>query len=85
MLFQCDDIDRAAKGTVARQKELGALMAKAGTSVTGQLIGEATYGTEMATLRGRLRELRAAARDKNCNFVPGEEPAAGSPPAATKR
>ena len=80
VLFQCADIDRVAKATVTRQKELDALMAKAGTSTTGQLIGEATYGPELATLRGRMRNLRAAARDKNCNFVPGEEPPAAPPP-----
>ena len=38
VLYQCDDIDRAAKGVVARQKELELLMAKAGTSAGGQLI-----------------------------------------------
>jgi hypothetical protein len=88
VLFQCDDIDRAAKGAVVRQKELEQLMAKASDSTAGQLIGDATYGTELATIRGQLRNLRQAARDKNCNFVPGAEPAvtpAAPPPAATKR
>lgn len=88
VLYQCDDIDRAAKGAVARRKELEQLMAKASASTTGQLIGDATYGTELATIRGQLRDLRQAAGDKNCNFVPGEEPAvtpAPPPPAATKR
>ena len=85
VLFQCDDIDRAAKGAVARRKELEGLMTKAGTSPAGQLIGEATYGPELATIRGRLRDLRAAAKDKNCNFVPGESPPTPPPPAATKR
>jgi hypothetical protein len=80
VLFQCDDIDRAAKGAVTRQKELEGYMAKAGTTTTGEVIGEATYGTELATIRGRLRDLRAAAKDKNCNFVPGEEPAPVPPP-----
>jgi hypothetical protein len=74
-LYQCDDIDRAAKGAVVRQQELEQLMAKASTSTTGQLIGDATYGTELATIRGQLRELRQAARDKNCNTVPGAAPA----------
>jgi hypothetical protein len=88
VLFQCDDIDRAAKGAVVRQKELEQLMAKASDSTAGQLIGDATYGTELATIRGQLRNLRQAARDKNCNFVPGAGPAvtpAAPPPAATKR
>jgi len=84
VLFQCDDIDRAAKGAVVRQKELEQLMAKASASTAGQLIGDATYGTELATIRGQLRNLRQAARDKNCNFVPGAE-AAVTPAAATMR
>ncbi len=73
VLYQCDDIDRAAKGAVTRQKELEQLMAKAGTSATGQLIGDAAYGTELATLRGQMRGLRAAAVEKNCSFVPGAD------------
>jgi hypothetical protein len=80
VLFQCDDIDRAAKGALARQKELEQWKAKASTSTAGELIGDATYGTELATIRGQLRNLRQAARDKNCNFVPGEEPAPVPPP-----
>jgi hypothetical protein len=76
VFYQCDDIDRAAKGAVARQQELEQLMAKASTTTTGQLIGDATYGTELATIRGQLRDLRQAARDKNCTTVPGVAPAA---------
>jgi len=84
VFYQCDDIDRAAKGAVARQQELEQLMAKASTTTTGQLIGDATYGTELATIRGQLRDLRQAARDKNCNLVPGAEPVV-APAAATGR
>jgi len=82
MLFQCDDIDREAKGVMARQKQLEALMAKSNASTAGQLIGDATYGTDLAGMRGQMRDLREAARDKNCNFVPGAEPAPA--PAAPK-
>lgn len=85
VLYQCEDIDRTAKSAVARQKELEQLMAKASTSPTGQLIGDAAYGTELATLRGQLRDLREAARDKHCNFTPGAEPPAAPVPAATVR
>lgn len=77
VLYQCDDIDRTAKGVVTRQKELEQLMAKAGASAGGQLISNATYGPEYETTRGQLKDLRAAAVEKNCNFVPGaESPAA---------
>ncbi len=73
VLYQCDDIARTAKDVVARQKELELLMAKAGTSAGGQLISNATYGPEYETTRGQLKDLRAAAIEKNCNFVPGAE------------
>ncbi len=73
VLYQCDDIDRTAKGVVARKKELEQLMAKAGGSAGGQLISDATYGPEYETARGQLKDLRAAAIEKNCNFVPGAE------------
>jgi hypothetical protein len=73
VLYQCDDIERTAKGVVARQKELEQLMAKAGTSASGQLISNAAYGPDYETTRGQLKDLRAAAVEKNCNFVPGAE------------
>jgi len=82
VLFQCDDIDREAKNVAARQKQLEALMAKSGTSAAGQLIGDASYGTELASMRGQMRDLREAARDKNCNFVPGAEPTPVTPALA---
>ena len=72
-LYQCDDIDRAAKGIVTRQKELEQLMAKAGTGAGGQFISSAAYGPEYETTLGQLKDLRAAAIEKNCNFVPGAE------------
>jgi hypothetical protein len=73
VLYQCDDIERTAKGVVTRQKELEQLMAKAGPGAGGQLISNATYGPEYETARGQLKDLRAAAIEKNCNFVPGAE------------
>lgn len=77
LLFTCDDIARTAKGTQARQKELEQLMAKAGTDAGGRLISDATYGTEYATMRGQMKELRAAAVERKCNFVPGVDNPAG--------
>src|ERR1035441_10667506 len=77
VLFSCDDIARTAKTTQARQKELEQLMAKASTDTGGRLISDATYGTEYATTRGRMKNLRVAAAERKCDFVPGaENPAA---------
>lgn len=77
VLFSCDDIARTAKGVQARQKELEQLMAKADTGTGGRLIGDATYGAEYATTRGQMKQLRAAAVERKCGFVPGaDNPAA---------
>jgi hypothetical protein len=73
VLFTCDDIALTAKGVQARQKELEQLMAKAGTDAGGRLIADVTYGAEYATTRGQMKELRAAAAERKCNFVPGED------------
>jgi hypothetical protein len=84
VLFSCDDIARTAKATQARQKELEQLMAKAGTGTGGQLIGDATYGTDYATTRGQTKNLRAAAADRKCDFVPGEDNPAAPASAAVR-
>lgn len=76
VLYQCDDIERAAKAALARQQELERLMARASATAAGQLIGDAAYGTELASIRGQLRDLHTTARDKNCGPMPGEAPAA---------
>ena len=77
VLYTCDELKRAAATNAARQKELEQLRAKGGTDTAGRLIGDAAYGTEYATLRGKMDDMRTTARDKNCDFVPGIE----SPPA----
>ena len=71
VLYKCDDIARTAKATQARQKELEQLMAKAGTDPGAQMIASATYGTDYALARGEMNDLRAAAAERKCNFVPG--------------
>ncbi len=83
VLYSCDDIARTAKGVETRQKELEQLMAKAGTGAGAQMIADTTYGTEYATTRGQMRNLRTAAAEKKCGFVPGGDNAAG--PASAVR
>jgi hypothetical protein len=79
VLYDCVDIARETKTTMARQKELQQLLAKAGTDTTGRLIGEATYGTDLATTRGQMRDLRAAA-ERKCDFMPGADAAPAANP-----
>jgi len=78
VLFQCDDIQSAAEAAVKRKKELEQLSARASTSAAGEFISASAYGTEYASIRGQLQDLRAAAKDKQCNFVPGETPPASA-------
>jgi hypothetical protein len=78
VLFQCDDIQRAAETAVKRKKELEQLSARASTSAAGEFISASAYGTEYASIRGQLQDLRAAAAEKHCNFVPGETPPASA-------
>jgi hypothetical protein len=85
VLYQCDDIARTAKGVVTRQKELEQLMAKADASAGGQLISNATYGPEYETTRGQLKDLRATAIEKNCNFLPGADTPAAPESAPERR
>lgn len=80
VLYSCDDIARAAKETQARQKELEQLIAKAGTDPGGRMIANAAYGTEYATMRGQMTDLRAAAADRKCDFVPGADTGPASSP-----
>jgi hypothetical protein len=71
-LYNCMQIAEVAKTKSERQHELEGLMAKAGTSSSGQLVNAVAYRPEYVTLRGEMMDLRQAAVDKKCDFVPGE-------------
>lgn len=70
-LYECPDIKTAANGVVGRQRELEGLMARANRGPAGGLISSTTYQPEYIMLRGQMAQLRAAAIEKHCNFVPG--------------
>lgn len=71
-LFRCDAIAREVKARATREQELKQLMAKAGTGLGGQLIGDLAYRSEYLSVRGDLNELRRAAADKHCAETPSD-------------
>lgn len=70
-LYSCPELATAAQAKVIRQRELEALMAKAGPSAGGQLASSMAYQPEYAQLRGEMDQLRKTATDKNCKATPG--------------
>jgi hypothetical protein len=70
VLFNCEQLGVRATAIVTRQKELEALMAKAGPSADGQLASAITYKPEYAELRGDMIELRKSAAARNCKPIP---------------
>ena len=81
VLYNCADIAQQAKVNSDRQRELEGLMAKAGTSSAGQVVNAVAYRPEYLELRGEMEDLRQAAADKKCKFVPGV--ASNAQPAST--
>ena len=78
-LYTCPEIAEKAKELTTRERELEALMAKAGQSADGRLVSAMAYRADYVTARGEMTELRKAAAEKNCQL-----PDAGAPagPAA---
>src|SRR5262245_20547086 len=71
VLYACPEIATAARANATRQREIDALMSKAGGGVGGQLASTMAYRPEYAQLRGEMDQLRKAAADKDCKFTPG--------------
>jgi hypothetical protein len=75
VLYNCQQLAERAVAVAARQKELEALMAKAGPEPGGRLASAVAYDPEYAELRGDANELRRASGEKNCKSMPGAAPA----------
>ena len=71
VLYNCPDIAEKAKQIVKRQRELEALMAKAGIDSGGRMVSAVAYRPEYLVTRGEMNDLREEAIAKHCNFVPG--------------
>ena len=84
VLYSCPEIATASQANMTRQRELEALMAKAGTSAGGQLASGMAYAPEYNQLRGEMVQLRKAADDKNCRPGPGAPAPRGGVSAPTR-
>ena len=71
ILFNCQQLDVAAKTNQKRMAELEALMAKSGSEFANMI----AYRPEYLQLRGEMADLRHEAADKKCKSTPG----AGAP------
>jgi len=67
--YQCDDIGRALKEREGRQKELEALMVKAGPG-TGEFVSDIAYKPEYLQVRGQIDQLHRTAAEKHCDSAP---------------
>ena len=81
VLYSCPEIETASQANLSRQRELEALMAKAGTGAGGQIASGMAYGPEYNQLRGEMVQLHKAAADKNCRAGSGAPAPAASAPA----
>ena len=70
-LYNCQQLDVAAKSNQKRMAELEALMAKSGSELANAI----AYRPEYLQLRGEMADLRHEAADKKCKTAPG----AGAP------
>lgn len=71
VLFNCQQLDVAAKLNQKRMAELEALMAKSGSEFANMI----AYRPEYLQLRGEMADMRREAADKKCKSAPG----AGAP------
>jgi len=71
VLYNCPQLAQASQANAARQRELEALMAKAGTDSAGRFVSGLSYRPEYVQLRGQMTELRKEAASKHCRFTPG--------------
>ncbi|HEY6753142.1 MAG TPA: twin-arginine translocation pathway signal [Pseudolabrys sp.] len=71
ILYSCPELVTAAQANAARQRELEALIAKAGTGAGGQVASNMAYRPEYAQLRGQMDQIRKTAADRNCKPAPG--------------
>lgn len=67
-IYTCDQIADAGRAQVTRERELKALMDKAARGPGGEMAITLAYRGEYLTVQGNLRELEAAAVEKNCKM-----------------
>lgn len=80
-LFNCKQLVDTATENFRRQRELEALMARAGADTGGQLVSTVAYRPEYLSLQGDMIDIRQVAMEKKCDVVPidsGNQTSAGA-------
>lgn len=65
-LYTCPELVQAQKENVKRQRELDALMVRAGQESSGRVVNAVAYRPEYLNLRGELKDLRSVAVEREC-------------------
>jgi hypothetical protein len=80
--YSCAQIADATKEKAERERELEALMAKAGQGADGRFVSSIAYRPEYLSVNAELVELRKASAAKDCQPAPAAPPApaAGNKP-----
>jgi hypothetical protein len=69
--LKCPDLAQRYMAASAREKEIVALMDRAGQDVAGTLIGATTYGVDLKQVRAESQLLQQTMQEKGCtNTVP---------------
>jgi hypothetical protein len=82
-VYKCDDLAKRWKTVSAREKDLRELMARAGESGGGAVVGSLTYRADYEAVLSDERLLQHTAAAKNCglSFQVGGAPQSGQPQA----
>ena len=67
--YTCPQLEVRVGAVMSRRKVLEQLMAKAGNTMDGRLIGAMAYQTEYAETGGDLAELRRVTAEKECKPI----------------
>lgn len=84
-LYSCPQLALQVTAQKAREQQLDALMAKAGSGPGGAVAATLAYRTEYSQVRGELAELAKESAAKNCPPPPAPKPAAAPSPPKPKK
>jgi hypothetical protein len=70
-LYNCAALATEARGIADQQRELEAVMRKAGVDAGGRLVSTTAYRPQYLQLRGLMDQVRKTAAEKNCNLSGG--------------
>jgi hypothetical protein len=68
--LRCEDIAKRLVDNQTRERELRALMDRAGSGVGGTTVNTLVYGPDLQNVLSELRQLREAAAEKRCADPP---------------